>query len=484
MRAAMRVACVLAAIVPVLLLACSGGPTPVSDPGGGGGASSSGGSSGGSGSSGSGSGSSGSSGGASSSGGPTCSSSLSSGFAAAPSAFSVPAPRCQVSFDQLAQTSSLWYATMDMTSDAHPDLVVFHDDCDTTVGSTHWDVYPWGSSGFSPSPTPFSVPAPRCQVSFDQAEQTSSLWYATMDMTSDAHPDLVVFHDDCDATVGHTHWDVYPWTASGFSPSPAAFSVPAPRCQVSFDQAEQTSSLWYATMDMTGDGHPDLVVFHDDCDATVGQTHWDVYPWTASGFSPSPTAFSVPAPRCQVSFDETEQTSSLWYSTMDVTGDGHPDLVVFHDDCDATVGSTHWDIYPWTASGFAASPAAFSVPPPRCKVSFDEAEQTSSLWYSTMDVTGDSHPDLVVFHDDCDATVGSTHWDVYPWSASGFAASPTAFSVPPPRCQVSFDQAEQTSSLWYSTTKLTSTCTLGLVVSHDDCDTTVGRTHWDVYGLR
>jgi hypothetical protein len=166
---------------------------------------------------------------------------------------------------------------------------------------------------------------------------------------------------------------------------------------------------------------------------------------------------------------------------MDLTGDGHADLVVFQDGCDATVGHTHWDVYPWSKSGFAAAPSAFSVPAPRCQVAFDQAAQDASVSYATMALTAGGHPDLVVFQDGCDATVGHTHWDVYPWTSSGFAATPTAFTVPAPRCQVSFDQAAQDSSVSYATMALTNTCTVGLVVFQDGCDTSVGHTHWDVY---
>jgi hypothetical protein len=166
---------------------------------------------------------------------------------------------------------------------------------------------------------------------------------------------------------------------------------------------------------------------------------------------------------------------------MDMTGDGHPDLVVFRDACDATVGSTHWDVYPWSVSGFASTPVAFAVPTSRCQVSFDQAAQQAKIAYATLDLRGAGHADLVVFKDMCDATVGTTHWDVYPWSPSGFAAAPVHFAIPAPRCQVSFDAASLQTSLSYATTTLTSLCTPSLVVFQDHCDSSVGASHWDVY---
>ena len=134
---------------------------------------------------------------------------LSSGFAAAPSSFRVPAPRCQVSFSAAAAKAQISYATMDLTADGHPGLVVFQDQCDTSVGQTHWDVYPWTSSGFAAAPSSFGVPAPRCQVSFNAAAANAQISYATMTLTNSCTSSIVVFQDHCDSSVGQTHWDVY-----------------------------------------------------------------------------------------------------------------------------------------------------------------------------------------------------------------------------------------------------------------------------------
>jgi hypothetical protein len=234
-----------------------------------------------------------------------------------------------------------------------------------------------------------------------------------MDLTGDGHPDLVVFQDSCDKTVGQTHWDVYPWSSSGFAPAPTAFSIPAPRCQTSFNEAAQDGAVTYATMDITGDGRADLVVFQDSCDTTVGQTHWDAYAWSPSGFAPAPTSFAVPAPRCQTSFNAAAQDGAVSYSAFDVTGDGHPDLVVVQDSCDTAVGQTHWDVYPWSSSGFAPAPATFGLPAPRCQTKFDAVAQQGAVSYAAMRLADSCSTNLVVFQDSCDTTVGATHWEVY-----------------------------------------------------------------------
>jgi hypothetical protein len=406
---------------------------------------------------------------------------LPSGFAATPASFAVPAPRCADAFDAPAGNGAVGYTTMDVTGDGHADLVVYEDACDATVGKTHWDVYAWSSAGFDATPAPFTVPAPRCADAFDAPAGNDAVGYTTMDLTGDGHPDLVVYDDTCDATVGQTHWDVYAGGASGFAATPAPFAVPAPRCQDAFDALAGDDAVGYALLDLTGDGRSDLVVYQDSCDATVGQTHWDVYASAASGFAATPTPFDVPAARCKDAFDAPSGDDSVEYTTMDLTGDGHLDLVVTQDTCDATVGQTHWDVYAGAASGFASTPAPFTVPAPRCKDAFDGPAGNDAVDYAMMDLTGDGHLGLVVTEDTCDATVGQTHWDVYAWSASGFAATPSPFTVPAPRCKDAFDAPAGNDAVDYTMRSVTGACTPDLVVTQDSCDATVGQTHWDVY---
>ena len=207
--------------------------------------------------------------------------------------------------------------------------------------------------------------------------------------------------------------------------------MPAPRCQVDFDDLAGAGGITYATADLTADGHPDLVVTHDNCDTTVGVSHWDVYPGSASGFAASPSSFAVPAPRCQVDFDALAGAGGVAYTTVDLTGDDPTDLVVTHDDCDDRRRLALGRV-PWSSSGFAATQSSFAVPTPRCQVDFDALADAGEVTYTMVDLTGDGHADLVVTHDDCDTTVGVSHWDVYPWSSSGFAASPSSFAVPAP----------------------------------------------------
>ncbi|AKU95174.1 hypothetical protein AKJ09_01838 [Labilithrix luteola] len=373
---------------------------------------------------------------------------------------------------------------LDLTSGEHPDLVVTHDACDADVGATRWDVYRWSVSGFPSSPVPFAIPASRCKQPFDAvAADRSSLRWATVDLTGDGNLDLVVTEDDCNADVGRKYWDVYPWSSAGFAMVPTQFEIPAGRCNTTFDAFVGTQSVRWATTDITGDRHPDLIVTQDSCDGDVGTSRWDVYAWTSAGFAKTPSTFTVPPPRCQKNFDALAGADPLRWVVQDLTGDGHADLVVTYDDCDKDVGTSRWDVHAWSASGFAVRPSTFSIPAPRCNKAFGAvAESAGSLSWTTMALTGKKQPDLVVTSDACDVTVGASRWDVYRWSSTGFAPTPSSFDIPAPRCNASFSKVASTSqSLAWSTLALVDTCKAALVVTKDTCDATVGTSRWDYY---
>ncbi|MCB9578527.1 MAG: hypothetical protein H6717_15990 [Polyangiaceae bacterium] len=341
-------------------------------------------------------------------------------------------------------------------------------------------------AAFSAAPSPLSLPAARCGVSFDALGKASgALEYMLSDLTGDGAPDLIVTQDDCDPDVGSTRWDAYPGSAAGLAAAPTSLSLPAARCGVKFDKpARSSGALEYGLLDATGDGFPDLVVVQDDCDATVGATHWDVYAGSAAGFAAAPSAYALPAGRCGVIWDELGKSSgALEYVLMDLTGDSRVDLLVHQDDCDASVGTTRWDVYGGSASGFAAAPSAYALPAARCGVKFDEpARSSGALEYALLDVGGDGAPDLVVVQDDCDGTIGASHWDVYGGSASGFAAAPSAYALPAARCSVPWTALGKSSgAVHYSLLDVSCDGAPDLVVSQDDCDTAVGQSHWDVY---
>ena len=123
-----------------------------------------------------------------------------------------------------------------------------------------------------------------------------------------------------------------------------------------------TSGNW-ATMDIDGDHKPDLVLPSDPLDSGskvwgFGQTpYWKIYRSGSSGFAVE-TAWTVPSGGF-VSTGFNSVASGKW-TTMDIDGDGKPDLVLPSDPLDPAAkvwgqgASPSWKVYKNTGSGFAA----------------------------------------------------------------------------------------------------------------------------------
>lgn len=335
------------------------------------------------------------------------------GFAAQPSAWTLPSARCNTKFDAFSRSTTVAHALIDMTGDGRPELVVTRDACDESVGRTHWDVYKAGSDGFSETPKAFRVPARRCNTSFDAMAGYAPLAFSLLDITGDRVPDLVVTKDRCDSDIGKTRWDVYAGGPDGFSEATEAFRLPASRCEIAFDALAQSSSVAYFLSDFDGNRTPDLVVTRDRCDSATGQSHWDVYANRSGGFDLTPKAFSLPAGRCGTKWDAPAGLADVRFAMQDVTCDDLADLVVTRDACEKSVGTDRWDVYAASATGFARAPSGISLPTKRCQSEFDAFSNASDVLFS-MFAAGTDRPSLVVTRDACDSDVGKTHWDRYP----------------------------------------------------------------------
>jgi hypothetical protein len=200
-----------------------------------------------------------------------------------------------------------------------------------------------------------------------------------------------------------------------------------------------------------------------------------------SAFQKTPAPFTLPAARCGTAFDRLASTESVLYSLLDLNADRRPDLVVAADACDDDVGTKHWDVYRAGGTGFAKTPAAFTLPAARCGTAFDRLAGTGDVLYTLLDLNADRRPDLVVTADACDADVGTKHWDVYLASETGFAKTPVAFTLPAARCEVAFDRPAGAESVHYALLDTNADRRPDIVVTADACDGDVGTKHWDVY---
>ncbi|MEM6296488.1 MAG: hypothetical protein AAGA54_34800 [Myxococcota bacterium] len=214
----------------------------------------------------------------------------------------------------------------------------------------------------------------------------------------------------------------------------------------------------WTTIDLTGDGVPDLVVTgHWDGDAFEvfghgSDPHWNVHPGGTEGFAAQATAWAVPEGGwMEQGFVRAAGTVSDpgdddW-TTIDLTGDGILDLVVtgrWDGEAFEVPGhgsAPHWDVYEGGENGFATTATAWAVPNGGwanqgfVRTAGTVSDPGDDDW-TTMDLTGDGVPDLVVTgHWDGENFEvfghGATpHWEVYEGGATGFAESPTQWPVP------------------------------------------------------
>lgn len=297
--------------------------------------------------------------------------------------------------------------------------------------------------------------------------------------------------------------------ACGFSPT--ALEWPLPQEFVGPDVYQLTNDYWscdggdvyrYQLLDITGDGAVDFLVT-DACDAAgVGTDHWEVFVNTKEGFAASSIDWSLPHFDLPAS-DRFEQIADYWgctngemlrYQLLDMTGDGAVDFLVT-DSCDASgAGTTHWEVYANTGSGFAAEPMIWGLP--QYVDGGERYEQVSDYWgcdngetyrYQLLDMTGDGAVDLLVT-DACDATgVGAGHWLVHENTGTGFTNGTIEWPLPQvfgPNNEI----YEQTADYWgcdgeqfrYQLLDMTGDGAIDFLVT-DACDATgVGATMWHV----
>jgi hypothetical protein len=433
------------------------------------------------------------------------------------------------------------YTLADLTGDGRLDVVVTIDCTDTSVGTSHWRVYPHSGSGFAQTATSFALPPGYTGVAggrrpFDLSSSSAYCFdgatipsFGIGDYTGDGKPDMIVTTVCADATVGTSHWRIYANTGSGFAQTAASFALPPGYTGVvggrtPFDRAGVTAYCFdgatiptSVVTDLTGDGRPDMIVTVDCTDTTVGASHWRVYAHTGSGFAQTATVFALPPGYTggaggRIPFAQFADTAYCAdgatipaHMPVDLTSDGKPDMVVTDDCTDTSVGVSQWRIYANTGAAFAQTATSFALPPGYTGVAGGRGPFD---WFGTsayctggatipastfVDLTGDAKPDMVVTNDCTDTAVGASEWRVYAHTGSGFAQTPSSFALPPGYTGVAGGRSPFD---WFATTPY---CTGGATIPastvtdltadgkpdmiiHDECtDTSVGTSSWLVF---
>ncbi|RLJ24137.1 putative secreted protein (Por secretion system target) [Flavobacterium lindanitolerans] len=238
----------------------------------------------------------------------------------------------------------------------------------------------------------------------------------------------------------------------------------------------------WTTMDMNGDGKPDLVVTSQK--VTIGNygvgtafglpstPHWKVYLNSGNGFATTAVNWTLPQGGYLSSMavhgfnaiadgDTGNMDGDQTWTVMDMNGDSKPDLVVTSQK--VTIGNygvgtafglpstPHWKVYLNSGNGFATTAVNWTLPQGGYLSSMAvhgfnaiadgstgniDGDQT----WTVMDMNGDSRPDLVVTSQE--VTIGNygvdtafglpstPHWKVYLNSGNGFATTAVNWTLP------------------------------------------------------
>ncbi len=239
-----------------------------------------------------------------------------------------------------------------------------------------------------------------------------------------------------DASVGVTHWRVYPGTGTGVGAAvsfglPGAGDFYAPLAGTKLCQGALAAPSYTVTY-FDADVAPDLVVTESCSDSAAGTAHWLVYPNQKTSFTQTPTTVSLPSfPGAPLdAFGATSGTTacttgSLTYALADFDGDLNADLVVTSACGDAQTGASQWLVYPGTGAAFGASrayalPAALgaSAKTPASSLSGSLACGTPATAFGVTRLLG-APLDLVVTASCTDPGAGVSRWLAFAPSCNG-----------------------------------------------------------------
>lgn len=216
-----------------------------------------------------------------------------------------------------------------------------------------------------------------------------------------------------------------------------------------------SGSATWTTLDLTGDGRPDLIRtgvrgdqagLRDVVNGYPDEPHWVVYENNGGGFEASGTRWPVPeGGDVYGGFGSTGGRSldlgANGWALADLTGDGKPDLVVTSVVENVGTSKKHvvlgypdeprWLVYANTGSGFATQAVRFDLPGGGDPLGgFNglgggTGIAGAGVW-SLLDVNGDARPDLVLsglYEGGTSVALGypaDSHWTVYLNNGSGF----------------------------------------------------------------
>ncbi len=360
-----------------------------------------------------------------------------SGFAGAPTTWTLPTSGYIGGFHELASTTcpttAVRYHTLDLDGDQRPDLVVTGACAGVSdVGNTHWVVHWNNGSGFDTSGFDFPLPTGYTGGFHDiEAATCTPKIYTLLDTDGDRDPDLVVTAL-CDGTsngVGTARWLVHTNAGNAFAGSSVDFTLPSGYPVTSFQKRESQScpsgtSPRFVTTDLDGDRVPDLVVTSLCSGGMIGRAYWAVHLGTAAGFDSTATMWTLPSytPGAFTTFETPPACTPAAqprYVVRDIDGDDAPDLIVTGL-CSggSTLGRWYWYVHINTGTGFGDA-LSWALPPDYPGSDFTDSSTVScagrsSPRYDVRDMNGDGILDFVATSlCSGEAPLGRTEWAVH-----------------------------------------------------------------------
>ncbi len=224
------------------------------------------------------------------------------------------------------------------------------------------------------------------------------------------------------------------------------WSVPESGLSEGFAQPSSfTSYRYWSTMDVDGDGRPDIVQTgaSDQSQSAwdaAGSPYWKVFRGGGERWEIPAVEWKVPPSGNASGFYAVGGSGGGGWQTFDMTGDGLPDLVQTSDPETGTVwdqaGSPFWKVFANDGEGGFAKPAVnWPVPDSGTSYGFDVTSYSGGpAYWTTVDMNGDRKPDLVQTSDPTTGSVwdasGSPHWKVFVNTGDGFDRHAAIWSVP------------------------------------------------------
>ena len=315
-------------------------------------------------------------------------------------------------FATSAATTTRQWATFDIDGDNRPDLVQTANPATGQVwAGPAWRVFKNTGAGFSPISTNWPVPvAPALGLpdGYNARDSAASpkAW-STLALDGDNLPDLVLTSSG-GIVFGqgvNPHWRVHKNLGTGFSTTFTTWPVPVSGLNDGFTMPNSAlSPRQWTTVDLDGDGLADLVHTANTTTNAVfaaGSPFWRFYKNLGTGFATTVTQWPVPPNGLADGFYATALQATLRrWATIDLTGDGRPELVQTANPANSQVWGTdagvYWNVYRNTGAAFATTPIAWTVPFSGLPEGFFTHVSNASLnrWMA-FDLNGDGEVELV-----------------------------------------------------------------------------------------